>query len=61
MIARDEISLQLYRRDKNGRWWEEMLGPDGVIELESVDLNMTVKEAYEDVRLSASCLRGQPD
>jgi Uma2 family endonuclease len=51
LIAQDEISVQLYSRDNNGRWWEETLGPDGVIELDCVDLNMTVKEAYEDVRL----------
>jgi Uma2 family endonuclease len=51
LIAQDEVSVQVYRRNKNGRWWEETLGPDDVIELESVDLNMTVKEAYEDVNL----------
>jgi Uma2 family endonuclease len=51
LIAQDEISVQLYSRDKNGRWWEEALGPDDVIELDCVDMNMTVKEAYEDVRL----------
>lgn len=51
LIAQDEISVQVYRRAKNGRWWEETLGPDDVIELESVDLNMPVKEAYEDVNL----------
>jgi len=51
LIAQDEISVQLYSRDKNGRWWEETLGPDGVMELDCVDLNITVKEAYEDVGL----------
>jgi Uma2 family endonuclease len=51
LVAQDEISVQLYSRDKDGRLWEETLGPDGVIELDCVDLSMTVKEAYEDVRL----------
>jgi Uma2 family endonuclease len=51
LIAQDEISVQVYRRDKNDRWWEETLGPNGVIELESVDLNIPVTEAYEDVGL----------
>lgn len=51
LVAQDEISVQVYRRDKNGRWWEETLGPDDTIELESVDLNISVKEAYEDVSL----------
>jgi Uma2 family endonuclease len=51
LIAQDEISVLVYRRAKNGRWWEETLGPDDVIELDSVDLNITVKEAYEDVNL----------
>jgi Uma2 family endonuclease len=51
LVAQDEISVQLYRRDKNGRWWEETLGPDDTIELDSVNLKMTVKDAYEDVSL----------
>jgi len=51
LIAQDEVSVQQYRRDKNGRWWEETLGPDDAIELESVGLNITVKDAYEDVSL----------
>jgi Uma2 family endonuclease len=51
LIAQDEICVQLYRRDKNGRWWEETLGPEDAIELESVNLNVTVKDAYEDVNL----------
>jgi Uma2 family endonuclease len=51
VIAQDEISVELYRRDKNGRWWEETLGPDDNIELDSVDLNMAVRDAYEDVAL----------
>jgi Uma2 family endonuclease len=51
LIAQDEISVQVYRRDKHDRWWKETLGPNDVIELESVDLNIPVKDAYEDVSL----------
>src|ERR1044072_7634205 len=49
LVAQDEIKVEVYRRDKNGRWWEETLGQDDAVELESVNMNITVKEAYEDV------------
>jgi Uma2 family endonuclease len=51
LIAQDEISVQVYRRDKNDCWWKETLGPNDLIELESVNLSMAVKDAYEDVSL----------
>jgi Uma2 family endonuclease len=51
IVSQSEISVQVYRRARNGRWWEATLGADDVLELESVDLHLPVNEVYEDVRL----------
>lgn len=50
LVAQDQIKVEMYRRDKNGNWWLETLGPEHTIELESVNLEIPVKDLYEDVR-----------
>jgi Uma2 family endonuclease len=51
IVSQSEASIEVYRRDQNGRWWEATLGADDVLELESVNLHLPVKEVYEDVTL----------
>jgi hypothetical protein len=40
----------VYRKTDNVHWWEETLVPDDVVELESVDLRLKLKEIYEGVQ-----------
>ena len=49
IVSQTEMSVQVYRRAYNGRWWEATLGADDLLELESVDLNLPLSEIYEDV------------
>ena len=51
IVSQTEMSIQVYRRAYNGRWWEATLSADDVLELESVDLHLPVNEVYEDVAL----------
>jgi Uma2 family endonuclease len=51
IVSQTDMSIQIYRRAYNGRWWEATLGADDVLELESVDLHLPVNEVYEDVAL----------
>ena len=49
IVSQTEMSVQLYRRDRNGHWWLAPLGADDTLELESVDLQLPISEIYEDV------------
>jgi Uma2 family endonuclease len=51
LISQEEISVEFYRLDRGGHWWVETLGPEDMLKLESVDLEMQVKEIYEEVGL----------
>ncbi|HEY7547170.1 MAG TPA: Uma2 family endonuclease [Blastocatellia bacterium] len=51
LISQEEMSVEFYRLDRGGRWWVEPLGPEDNLKLESVDLEIAVKEIYEDVGL----------
>jgi Uma2 family endonuclease len=48
LIAQDESKIELYRRDAKGQWWYEELSGDNPLKLESVDLEMTMDEIYEE-------------
>jgi Uma2 family endonuclease len=50
-IAQHEMRVEIYRRDKRGHWWLETYGPEHSFELESVNLEIAVKDVYEDVVL----------
>ncbi|MFL6214857.1 MAG: Uma2 family endonuclease [Blastocatellia bacterium] len=49
IVSQTEMSIQLYRRDPNGHWWLATLGADDAFELDSVGLQLSVREIYEDV------------
>jgi Uma2 family endonuclease len=51
LIAQDEVKVEMYRRDRSDNWWLETLGPEHTIELETLNLEIPVKDLYEDVRL----------
>ncbi|HTG17669.1 MAG TPA: Uma2 family endonuclease [Blastocatellia bacterium] len=48
-VAQDEINVLVYRKAENVHWWEETLVPDDVVELESVNLSVRLKDIYEGV------------
>ncbi len=49
LISQDERRIELYRRDRNGNWWVEILAADRTLQLESVNLELTMDEIYEEV------------
>jgi Uma2 family endonuclease len=51
IVSQTEMRIQLYQRDKTNHWWIVSYGPDDIVELDSVGLNMPVKEIYEDVQV----------
>ena len=51
LISQEEMSVEFYRLDRGGHWWIETLGAEDVLNLESVDMEIAVKEIYEDVGL----------
>lgn len=56
MIAQDEISIEAYRRDAQGKWQRETLGSDDELRFESLPngpLTMTMAEVYEETPLSS--------
>lgn len=51
MIAQHEMKVEIYRLDARGYWWLETYGPDHSFALESVNMEIAVKDLYEDVVL----------
>ena len=51
MMAQHEMLVEIYRLDSRGYWWFETYGPDHTFELESVKLEIAVKDLYEGVVL----------
>ena len=49
LVSQDEIKVDVYRRDDEGRWWVETLGEKDELRMESVDLSIPVSELYEDI------------
>jgi Uma2 family endonuclease len=43
--AQREVTVR--RRDPQGRWWQDIYGPDGSIHLDSVDLDLPLSSIYE--------------
>jgi Uma2 family endonuclease len=56
MIAQDKIRIEVYRRDAQGKWRRETLGPNDELRFESLPngpLTMTMDEVYEGTPLSS--------
>lgn len=51
MMTQHEIKVEIYRLDSRGYWWLETDGPEHSFKLESVDMEIAVKDLYEDVVL----------
>lgn len=52
LLAQDRMQVELYRRQANGEWhWAVYAEPDESIQLEAVDLNLTVADIYRNVQL----------
>ena len=49
MVSQDEPKIELYRRD--GEYWQFFLldEPEDILQLECLDLAISMPEAYEDV------------
>lgn len=51
MMTQHEMKVEIYRLDSRGHWWLETYGPEHSFKLESVDMEIAVKDLYEDVVL----------
>jgi Uma2 family endonuclease len=51
MMTQHEMKVEIYRLDSRGYWWLETYGPDHSFALESVNMEIAVKDLYEDVVL----------
>jgi len=51
MIAQHEMLVEIYRIDARGYWWFETYGPEHTFALESVSMEIAVRDLYEDVVL----------
>lgn len=49
LISQETIKVEVYRQDKQNNWTMETLDKNDKLELNSVDLNLTMADIYEDV------------
>lgn len=49
LVSQDQIKVEVYRKDNQGNWSVETLGKDDNLKLDSVGLNLTMADIYEDV------------
>jgi Uma2 family endonuclease len=49
LVSQDEIKVEVYRQDAQGNWSLTILGKDDELQLNSVGLNITMSDVYEDV------------
>jgi Uma2 family endonuclease len=47
MVAQHEMKVEIYRLDSRGYWWFEAYGPDDSFTLDSVNMEIAVKDLYE--------------
>ncbi|HLP88929.1 MAG TPA: Uma2 family endonuclease [Nostocaceae cyanobacterium] len=51
LVYQNQIKIEIYRRDDSGNWLIEVLGKNDKLRLDSVGLNLTMADVYEDVNL----------
>lgn len=51
MVTQHEMKVEIYRLDARGYWWLEAYDPEDSFKLDSVTMEIAVKELYEDVVL----------
>ncbi|BAZ47541.1 hypothetical protein NIES4103_01420 [Nostoc sp. NIES-4103] len=49
LVSQEEIKVEVYRKDDQGNWSLTILGKDDELRLDSIGLNLTMAEIYEDV------------
>lgn len=49
LVDQEEIKVEVYRKDNNDNWTVESLNKNDKLQLNSVGLNITMAEIYEDV------------
>lgn len=49
LIEQDRRHIDLFRREADDRWVLESYGPDGELQLASLDVKLTLESIYEDV------------
>ena len=49
LISQDKIEVEIYRKDQQGNWTVETLEKEDSLQLNSVNLNLTMRDIYEDV------------
>lgn len=54
LIEQDRRHVDLFRREADGRWLLQSVGPDGSIDLDSVATHIDLQTIYEDVDFSAA-------
>ena len=49
LVSQDDIEVELYRKDKDDNWVKYILSKNDSVTLDSVKLELTMAEIYEDV------------
>lgn len=49
LVSQEEIKVEVYRQDTQGNWSIQILGKDDELCLDSIGLNLTMAEIYEDI------------
>lgn len=49
LVSQDETKVELYRKDQDDNWIKYILGINDAVILDSVNLQLTMAEIYEDV------------
>jgi Uma2 family endonuclease len=49
LVAQEQMKVEIYRKDNQGNWSVETLGQDDNLKLDSVGLNLTIADIYEDI------------
>lgn len=52
LIEQDRRHIDLFRREADDRWVLESFGPDGELQLASLDVKLTLESIYEDVDIT---------
>ena len=53
ILAQDRISAELFRRDEEGSWLSEQIGPGENLRFESVGVTVPLNSLYEGIELPA--------
>jgi len=52
ILSQDRIGADVFRRDEEGSWLSEQIGPDETLRLESVGVTIPLKSLYEGIELT---------